>query len=92
MWGRPTLSAGIFVGMLSATISSIIDSIGDYYATARVCRVATPPKHAMNRGIAAEGLGSIICGLLGAAHATSSLSGPIGIIPLTGVNKKTVSY
>ena len=39
----------------------------------------------MNRGILLEGLGSILTGLGGAGHATTSYSGNIGFIKYTGV-------
>ena len=51
-FGWPTFGAGAFVGFLAATFSSIIESIGDYYAAAKICNVPPPPRHSMNRGIA----------------------------------------
>ena len=78
--------------MLAATVSTIVESIGDYYATARACCVPPPPRHAVNRGIAMEGFGSVICGLLGAAHATTSYSSTVGFVPLTGVSCKCKCY
>jgi hypothetical protein len=60
-----------FVGMLAATLSSVIESIGDYFAAARISNGNPPPAHALNRGIAAEGFSSIISGMVGAGHATT---------------------
>ena len=80
------------MGMMSATICSIIDSIGDYYAVARACDAPPPPKHAMNRGIAMEGLASVVCGFFGVAHATTTYSGNIGFISLTGVRRLHVNH
>jgi len=85
IWGAPLFNSAVFVGMLVSTITSILESIGDYYAAARACEVRAPPAHAVNRGIAVEGLGSIVCGLIGAAHATTSYSPPTALIRLTGV-------
>ena len=45
-----------------------------------------PPVHAMNRGIAIEGLGGILSGLLGTGNASTSYSGNIGIIGVTRVS------
>lgn len=81
----PTFSVAGYVGMLAATFASIVESMGDYFATARICEVAPPPTHALNRGIAMEGFGSIISGLVGAGHATTSYSGNIGAIGITRV-------
>ena len=73
------------MGMMAATMSSVMESIGDYYATARVCGVPTPPKHAINRGIAMEGAASMFSGLIGTCHATTSYSNVIGFIAYSGV-------
>jgi len=75
----------MFVGMLVATITSILESIGDYYASAQACDVPAPPTHAVNRGIAIEGIGAFLSGLFGAAHATTSYSTPAAMIRVTGV-------
>ena len=72
--------------MLAATISSIIESVGDYYATARICALPPPPKHTINRGIAIEGMAGVLSGLFGVCHGTTSYSGVIGFIGVTGVN------
>ena len=64
---------------------SILDSIGDYYACARVCRVPTPPSHAVNRGIMIEGVCSLLSGAVGCGHATSTYGGNIGAIGVTKV-------
>jgi len=85
MWGGPTFSLAMFVSMLVATVTSVLESIGDYYAAARASAVPSPPTHAVNRGIAIEGLGAMLSGLFGAAHATTSYSTPTAMIRLTGV-------
>lgn len=48
-WGLPTVSAAGVIGMLSAVVASIIESIGDYYACARLSCAPPPPIHAINR-------------------------------------------
>ncbi|KAK3095707.1 hypothetical protein FSP39_017881 [Pinctada imbricata] len=89
-FGTPTVSAAGFVGMLGATISSIIESTGDYFAAARISSANPPPAHALNRGIAIEGFSSIISGMVGAGHATTSYSGNIGAIGITRVASRRV--
>ena len=49
-WGLPTLSAAGVLGMLAGLLADIIDSIGDYYACARLAGAPPPPAHAVNRG------------------------------------------
>ena len=56
-WGLPKVTvAGVF-GMLAGIIASAIESVGDYYACARLSGAPPPPTHAINRGIGTEGLG-----------------------------------
>ena len=56
-WGWPKVTvAGVF-GMLAGIIASLIESVGDYYACARLSGAPPPPTHAINRGIGTEGLG-----------------------------------
>lgn len=35
-WGMPTITAGAVFGILSGVIAGAIESIGDYYACARI--------------------------------------------------------
>lgn len=71
--------------MLAATITSIIESVGDYYACARVSNVPPPPAHAVNRGIFMEGVGSLLSGAVGSGGATTSYSQNVGAIGFTRV-------
>lgn len=84
-FGTPTVSAAGYVAFLAATIASVIESIGDYYAAARLSGAPPPPPHAINRGIAMEGLCSIFSGIVGSGHGTTSYSGNIGAIGITKV-------
>ena len=81
----PTVSLAGFFGMFVAAISSILESLGDYYAAAKVSCAPPPPPHAVNRGIAIEGFSSIIAGMVGAGHATTSYSSNIAAIAVTRV-------
>ncbi|KAK2172435.1 hypothetical protein NP493_959g01063 [Ridgeia piscesae] len=91
-FGWPTFGAGAFVGMLAATISSIVESIGDYYATARICALPPPPKHTINRGVAVEGLACVLSGFFGVCHGTTSYSNIIGYIGVTGMGARYTWY
>lgn len=48
-WGLPVVTVAGVLGMLSATMAGIVESIGDYYACARLAGAAPPPVHAINR-------------------------------------------
>ncbi|KAK3759774.1 hypothetical protein RRG08_041730 [Elysia crispata] len=82
-------SAG-FLSFFIATLMSVLDSIGDYSACAKVVRVPQVPKFAFNRGIAVEGLATIVCGSLGCCHATISFGQNVGAIGSTGVASRRV--
>jgi len=84
-WGRPTVSvAGVF-GMLAGVLASMIESIGDYFACARLSGAPPPPDHAINRGIAVEGVGCLLAGAWGSGNGTTSYSENIGAIGITKV-------
>lgn len=71
-----------------ATFTSIIESIGDYFAAAQLCNIPRPPHHAVSRGILVEGIAGILSGFMGASHATTSYSGHVALIGITKVNIK----
>ncbi|MEQ2201650.1 hypothetical protein XENOCAPTIV_015723, partial [Xenoophorus captivus] len=82
-WFRmPYPFAGV-LGMLSATMVGIVESIGDYYACARLSGATPPPIHAINRGIFIEGICCIIAGLLGTGNGSTSSSPNIGVLGIT---------
>ena len=91
-WGIPTVSvAGVF-GMLAGVLASAIESIGDYYACARLSGAPPPPIHAINRGIGTEGVGCIIAGLFGTGNGTTSYSENIGAIGVTKVSFTSIQF
>ncbi|MFT7817751.1 solute carrier family 23 member 2-like [Arapaima gigas] len=89
-WGLPTVSAAGVIGMMSAVISSIIESIGDYYACARLSCAPPPPVHAINRGIMVEGLSCVLDGLFGTGNGSTSSSPNIGVLGITKVGSRRV--
>ncbi|XP_033757145.1 LOW QUALITY PROTEIN: solute carrier family 23 member 1-like [Pecten maximus] len=89
-FGKSTFSISAFVGFFVATIVSILDSIGDYYACAATCRVPPPSAQGVNRGIAIEGLCTALSGAIGCGHGTTTYGGNIGAIGLTRVASRYV--
>ncbi|CAB4004251.1 solute carrier family 23 member 2-like isoform X1, partial [Paramuricea clavata] len=86
-WGTPTISlAGVF-GMLAGVIAGVVESIGDYYACARLSGAPPPPSHAMNRGIGVEGIACFLAGAVGTGNATTSFSENIGALGITKTAK-----
>lgn len=89
-WGLPTVTAAAVLGMFSATLAGIVESIGDYYACARLAGAPPPPVHAINRGIFTEGICCIIAGLLGTGNGSTSSSPNIGVLGITKVGSRRV--
>ncbi|XP_029457508.1 solute carrier family 23 member 1-like isoform X2 [Rhinatrema bivittatum] len=89
-WGIPTVSVSSVLGMLSGVLASTIESIGDYYACARLSGAPTPPIHALNRGIGMEGIGCILAGIWGTGNGTTSYSQNIAALGITKVGSRLV--
>ena len=89
-WGFPQFGAAAFIGMLAGYIASMVESIGDYYACARLSGAPIPDKHVINRGITFEGIGCLVAGIFGTGNGTTSYSENIGAIGLTRVGSRRV--
>ncbi|XP_036381877.1 solute carrier family 23 member 2-like isoform X1 [Megalops cyprinoides] len=89
-WGLPNVTAAGVIGMLSAVVASIIESIGDYYACARLSCAPPPPIHAINRGIFIEGLSCVLDGVFGTGNGSTSSSPNIGVLGITKVGSRRV--
>ncbi|XP_052225861.1 solute carrier family 23 member 1-like isoform X4 [Dreissena polymorpha] len=89
-FGAIGFSSNALVGCLLATVLSILDSVGDYFACARACHVPPPPRHAVNRGLAVEGVCTLLSGAVGCGHATTTYAGNIGAMGLTKVASRWV--
>ncbi|KAF3851272.1 hypothetical protein F7725_013044 [Dissostichus mawsoni] len=89
-WGFPTVTAAGVIGMMSAVVASIIESIGDYYACARLSCAPPPPIHAINRGIFVEGISCVLDGVFGTGNGSTSSSPNIGVLGITKVGSRRV--
>ncbi|MCP4694679.1 MAG: xanthine permease, partial [Desulfobacterales bacterium] len=93
-WGFPdlgssTLWAGVF-GMLAGYLASMIESIGDYYACARIAEAPVPTGRMISKGLGAEGLGCLVAGILQTGNGTTTYSENIGAIGLTKIASRRV--
>ncbi|KAL0968644.1 hypothetical protein UPYG_G00269570 [Umbra pygmaea] len=89
-WGLPTVSLSSVLGMTAGILASTVESIGDYYACARLSGAPPPPTHAVNRGIAVEGVGCILAALWGSGNGTTSYSQNIAALGITKVGSRLV--
>ncbi|KAL5254267.1 hypothetical protein ACHWQZ_G013898 [Mnemiopsis leidyi] len=91
-FGTPKVTLGGFVGMLAGVIAGVVESIGDYYACAKLSGSPPPPKYVLNRGILMEGVGCFLTGLCGPGVGVTSYSENIGAIALTKVGSRMVIF
>lgn len=89
-WGRPTVSVEGVFGLMAGVLASAVESVGDYYACARLSGAPPPPPHAIYRGIGTEGLGCVLAGIWGSGNGTTSYSENIGAIGVTKVGSRRV--
>nr|CAB3266161.1 solute carrier family 23 member 1-like [Phallusia mammillata] len=89
-WGLPRVTVAGVVGMFAGVVAGFVESIGDYYACARLSGAPNPPSHAINRGILVEGFGCVLAGVIGTGTATTSFSENIGAIGITRVGSRRV--
>ncbi|XP_069102749.1 solute carrier family 23 member 2-like [Argopecten irradians] len=87
-FGAPDFNLGLFIALIPVTLSSAMESIGDYLATGKTCDALPVPVHAMNRGILIEGLMSVLSAFFGTGHATTSYSIGVSIVTLTKVGSR----
>ncbi|XP_064614591.1 solute carrier family 23 member 1-like [Liolophura sinensis] len=89
-WGTPTVSVSSVFAILAGVLASMVESVGDYYACARLSGAPPPPDHAVNRGIGIEGVGCILAGAWGSGNGTTSYTQNIGAIGITKVGSRRV--
>lgn len=81
-------SVAAVLAILAGYLGSMVESLGDYAATCAVADERFTVRH-MNRGIFAEGLGSVVAAMLGGLPCTSYTQN-IGIIAATRVASRYV--
>ncbi|KAH9525785.1 hypothetical protein Btru_002366 [Bulinus truncatus] len=89
-WGLPSVSIAGVLGMLAAMFASIIESVGDYHACARLSGAPPPPASAISRGIGMEGITCLLAGAWGTGGGNTSYSENIGAIGITKVGSRVV--
>ncbi len=92
-WGFPSFNAITVagaLGMIAGYISSMIESVGDYYSCARIAEAPVVTEKMINKGIGAEGLGCLIASLFQTCNGTTTYSENIGSIGLTRVASRKV--
>jgi len=89
-WGFAQFKIALILAMLAAYVASMIESIGDYYAAARISEAPIPTASMISRGLGTEGIGCFIAGVLQTCNGSTTYSENIGAIGLTRVASRHV--
>eukprot|EP00216_Chloropicon_sp_CCMP2111_P003348 CAMPEP_0198235184 /NCGR_PEP_ID=MMETSP1446-20131203/1096_1 /TAXON_ID=1461542 ORGANISM="Unidentified sp, Strain CCMP2111" /NCGR_SAMPLE_ID=MMETSP1446 /ASSEMBLY_ACC=CAM_ASM_001112 /LENGTH=591 /DNA_ID=CAMNT_0043916237 /DNA_START=362 /DNA_END=2138 /DNA_ORIENTATION=+ len=90
-FGGPTFSVPSIVIILTATLTSSIESLGCFNAVARVAGAPVPERGAINRGIGMEGFGQLLSSCFGSGgFGIVRMDCTIGIIGITKVGSRRV--
>lgn len=87
-FGMPEFIFGAILGILVAQFGSMLETIGDTFATGSVLDEEIKPEH-LRGAIAVDGLGSLI-GNIFSGFSLTSFSQNIGVIGITGVGSRHV--
>jgi nucleobase transporter 1/2 len=89
-WGAPVFEGYAVAPMLGGMLASMIESVGDYYACAKLSGAPPPTPGIISRGLGCEGIGVLFAGLVGTGNGTTSYSENIGALSITGVGSRAV--
>ncbi|XP_048249504.1 solute carrier family 23 member 2-like [Haliotis rufescens] len=89
-YGPPTISGSGYVSMLTITMTMVIQIPGVYQTVARGAEMPPPPSHAINRGMAVDGLSGAVSGMLGGVCASVVFVQSLGLIAVTKVASRAV--
>ena len=88
-WGLPKFDLGFLAAVIAGYLASMIESFGDYHACKQMAGGGDPTSAEISRGIAFEGVGCALTGVLGGFSSTS-YSENVGLIGLTKVGSRYV--
>lgn len=89
-FGIPTFTVSSILGMLAGVLACTVESISYYPTVAIMCNAASPPVHAINRGIGTEGFGCVLAGLWGCGNGTNTFGENVGAIGVTKIGSRRV--
>ncbi len=89
-WGFWDIQISFVLAMIAAYVASMIESIGDYYAAARMAEAPTPDEKMISRGLGTEGVGCLIASIFQTCNGSTTYSENIGAIGLTRVGSRYV--
>ncbi|KAL6207951.1 hypothetical protein ACLB2K_018903 [Fragaria x ananassa] len=89
-WGSPTFNAGEAFAMVAASLVSLIESSGTFYATARYGSATPVPPSVVSRSVGWLGVGVFLNGMFGSLTGTTASVENAGLLALTRVASRRV--
>lgn len=89
-WGFWQFEISFALAMIAAYAASMIESIGDYYAAARMAEAPIPDAKMISKGLGTEGVGCLIASVFQTCSGSTTYSENIGAIGLTRVGSRFV--
>ncbi|KAL4853742.1 Nucleobase-ascorbate transporter 1 [Chlorella vulgaris] len=90
-WGAPIFSATGVLTLIAAVIPAALESIGDYFAAARLSGAPRPPSDVISRALAVESLACVVAGLFGTTAGSTAYAENVGAIAITRVASRRVT-
>ncbi|KAK6266623.1 hypothetical protein QUC31_017460 [Theobroma cacao] len=89
-WGSPTFNPGEAFAMMAASLVSLFESTGTFFAAARYGSATPVPPSVISRGAGWLGIGVLLNGLLGSVTGTTASVENTGLLALTRVGSRRV--
>ena len=88
-FGAPVFTASGTVVMLGGALAAFVESLGDYYAAARISGAPVPPPAAVSRAVLFQGIGCAVAGLFGTGSGTTAYNENLAAMAITRVVMNT---
>lgn len=89
-WGGPIFTWSAVLTMLAGALSAMVESLGDYYAAARIAGAPVPPPAIISRAVFIQGFSCMLTGFVGTANGTTAYNENIGAMQITRVGSRRV--
>eukprot|EP00884_Botryococcus_braunii_P002860 jgi/Botrbrau1/12575/Bobra.0169s0108.1 len=89
-FGWPIFNMPNTIVMLAGALSAMVESLGDYYAAARIAGAPVPPPGLISRAVTWQGICCMLTGFWGTGNGTTAYNENIGAMQITRVGSRRV--
>lgn len=90
-FGAPVFTVSGTVVMIGGALAAFVESLGDYYAAARISGAPVPPPAAVSRGVLFQGIGCAVAGLFSTGSGTTAYNENLAAMAITRVASRRVA-